>query len=107
MSNSAFAGAFALVGLLFAPVGAGLRPTSGDIATPEAPVVRVAMGAVKGQQCQGAFGPTGNGWAFHRDWRACPAAGSEDHPHVSQYLRDGPHWYLELNNSEAGPHDDF
>jgi len=111
MSLSSTAGALALVAVLFVP-GSFNAGSVGLLTAP--PKAGVGAGGVvlpildaHFAHCGTEFGPTSEGWAAHRHWQACPAAGNEDRPHVSEYLRGGPHFYLNTYSGEQGPHDDF
>jgi len=118
MSTYILAGAIALVAVAFAPVALNHHEVPSDrsgtvilrnleVTTPISPASKTYKFAGI-DHCQSQFGPTGQGWASHRNWRACPGAGNDDHPYVTEYLHGGPHMYLDVGLETAGgPHDDF
>jgi len=112
MSTNFLAGAVALVALAFAPLTHVPQTNSGTLRLQEpqaaAPPARYLPVPVGYDHCSSLFGPTGEGWAAHRHWQGCADAGNDDHPHVSQYLHEGPHLYLDVGAiATGGPHDDF
>ena len=113
MSINAFVGAFALAGLLFAPANIGIQSILPGVGQPQGKpaladnTISIESELDWAKSCQSHFGPTGNGWAAHRQWKACRTAGREDHPYVSLEVARGPHFYLDVGEPEHRPHDDF
>jgi len=107
MSTHLLAGAAALVALLYAPTPAMVTADANNRAAGITHVIPASSKTGQGAHCQSTFGPAGSGWSAHRHWRACAGAGGEDHPYISQHLRNQPNIYLDVSRDDEGPHDDF